>query len=65
MNRIIATEGPTSTLLAAIGSYVKGKLSIAVYGLAIPMAFVNQWLSDGLYVLVALMGDHAQRNPTE
>jgi uncharacterized membrane protein len=34
---------------------LKGKLSLALYVIAIPLAFVNQWLSDGLYVLVALM----------
>ena len=28
---------------------------IPSYVLAIPLAFVNQWTSDGLYVLVALM----------
>jgi uncharacterized membrane protein len=34
---------------------VKGKLSLALCAVAIPLAFVHQWISDGLYVLVALM----------
>ncbi len=52
---IIAREGPGSRLAAAVGRDVKGKLSPAAYAVAIPLAFVSQWLSDGLYVLVALV----------
>ncbi|PYS98097.1 MAG: hypothetical protein DMF65_10590, partial [Acidobacteria bacterium] len=48
-------QGPRSRLAAAVGSDRKGKLSIVCYVLAIPLAFVNQWISDGLYVFVALM----------
>jgi uncharacterized membrane protein len=52
---IIATEGADSTLAEAVGRDWKGKLSVAFYAVAIPVAFVNQWVSDGLYVLVALL----------
>lgn len=52
---IIAHQGPDSELKAAIGKDAKGKLSTLVYALAIPLAFVNQWIADGLYVLVALI----------
>ncbi len=52
---IIAEQGPGSRLAAAVGTDRKGKLSIALYALAIALAFVDQWLSDGLYVVVALM----------
>ena len=52
---IIAAQGPNSKLKAAVGSDVKGKLSPFIYLAAIALAFVNQWLSDVLYVLVALM----------
>jgi uncharacterized membrane protein len=52
---IVADQGPGSRLAAAVGGDVKGKLSLAVYVVAIALAFVNQWLSDALYVLVALM----------
>jgi uncharacterized membrane protein len=38
-----------------VGNDVKGKLSTVVYAVAIPLAFVRQWISAALYVLVALM----------
>src|SRR5213595_1610505 len=52
---ILGAQGPHSKLATAVGSDLKGKLSIAAYVLAIPMAFVNQWISDALYVAVALL----------
>ena len=54
-NAIVAEHGPNSRLASAVGGDAKGKLSIALYALAIACAFVEQWVSDGLYVLVALM----------
>jgi uncharacterized membrane protein len=52
---IIARQGPGSKLKAAVGRDVKGKLSAALYLVAIPLAFVHQAISDAIYVLVALM----------
>jgi uncharacterized membrane protein len=52
---IIAHEGPGSALAAAVGSDRKGRISAVLYAVAIPLAFVNQWISDGVYVFVALM----------
>ncbi len=52
---IIAGQGPGSRLAAAIGADAKGKVSLALYLAAIALAFVNQWLSDALYVAVALI----------
>jgi uncharacterized membrane protein len=52
---IIAQQGSNSKLKAAVGKDIKGKLSPLVYMAAIPLAFVNQWISDALYILVALM----------
>jgi len=52
---IVAAHGPESTLAAAVGSDMKGKVSLGLYALAIPLAFVNQWISDGIYVAVALL----------
>ena len=43
-----------SALATAIGSDVKGKLSVAIYAVAIPLAFVRQWLSCLLYIAVAI-----------
>jgi uncharacterized membrane protein len=51
---IIRSQGPGSPLAAAVAHDVKGKLSMALYVLAIPLAFVNQWLSEALYVIVAV-----------
>jgi len=52
---IIAAEGPGSRLATAVRRDAKGKLSMAMYAAAIPLAFVNQWISDAFYVAVALM----------
>ncbi len=52
---IVAEQGVNSKLEAAIGKDIKGKISPLIYIVAIPLAFVHQWISDGLYVLVAMM----------
>ena len=52
---IIADQGPGSKLAAAIGSDLKGKLSPVLYAAAIPLAFVERWIADALYVAVALL----------
>ena len=53
--RIIKLEGPDSTLARAVGSDWKGKLSPALYTVAIPLAFVNQWIAQAIYVVVAVI----------
>lgn len=52
---IVAEQGPDSVLADALGRDVKGKTSPIIYALAIPLAFVNRWITVGLYVVVALM----------
>jgi uncharacterized membrane protein len=52
---IIACNGRNSALAVALGSDVKGKLSIMLYASAIPLAFLQPWLSIALYIFVALM----------
>jgi uncharacterized membrane protein len=52
---IIACEGRDSKLKQAIGDDRKGWVSLVFYVVAIPLAFVNQWFSDAIYVLVALI----------
>jgi len=52
---IIASQGRESLLKQAIGSDWKGKLSPVIYAVAIPTAFWSPWISQGLYVLVALV----------
>jgi uncharacterized membrane protein len=54
-NAIVAEHGPHSRLGSAIGRDTKGKLSLALYAAAIALAFVNQWISDAIYVVVVLM----------
>jgi uncharacterized membrane protein len=52
---IIAAQGDDSTLAEALGRDVKGKISPAIYLVAVPFAFVNHWVALALYVVVALM----------
>jgi uncharacterized membrane protein len=52
---IIASQGPDSLLKKAVGGDWKGKLSPVFYILAVPLAFLSEWISLALYVLVALM----------
>jgi uncharacterized membrane protein len=52
---IIASQGHGSLLKKAIGRDWKGKVSPLIYLIAIPMAFWSPWVSQGLYVLVALV----------
>src|SRR5215467_8138425 len=52
---IMARDGPASALALAIGRDFKVQLSGAIYAVAIPFAFVQPWISIGLYVVVALM----------
>ena len=42
---IIAAQGEGSKLKQFIGRDIKGKLSPVLYAIAIPLAFVNRWLS--------------------
>lgn len=52
---IIASEGCDSLLARAVGNDLKGKLSLAGYALAIPLAFLNAWLAQLIYAGVALL----------
>jgi uncharacterized membrane protein len=52
---IIAAQGPDSLLKQAVGGDWKGKLSPFVYVIAILAAFKAQWISQALYVAVALV----------
>ena len=52
---IIAEEGPDSSLRAALGRDLKGKVSPLLYLAAIPLAFVSPWIALAVYVFVALM----------
>jgi Predicted integral membrane protein len=46
-------HGENAKLAEAVGGDFKGKISMVLYASAIPLAFVNQWISDAIYVFVA------------
>jgi uncharacterized membrane protein len=52
---IIAKEGRGSLLARAMGKDWKGKLSVVLYSVAVPVAFVSPWIAGGIYVFVALL----------
>lgn len=52
---LIALHGRESVLAAAVGRDRKGKVSIVIYLAAVPLAFVDAWISCVLYVLVAIV----------
>jgi uncharacterized membrane protein len=52
---LLALHGGNSLLAAALGGDFKGKISVAIYLAAIPLAFVHAALACGLYILVAVM----------
>jgi uncharacterized membrane protein len=54
-SRIVKAEGKHSKLAKALGSDIKGRVSPLLYIAAVPMAFVLTWVSDVIYVVVALM----------
>jgi len=52
---IVRHQGPNSKLAAAVGRDKKGKVSLVLYAIAIPMAFVNEWVAYAIYIAVALI----------
>jgi uncharacterized membrane protein len=52
---LVAEQGPDSRLARAMGNDLKGKLSMILYVAGIGLAFVNQWISDAMYVAVVMM----------
>ena len=52
---LVRSHGRDSALGQAIGRDWKGKASVLVYVVAIPVAFLSSWLACALYFLVAAM----------
>ena len=52
---LVRANGRDSAVARAIGSDVKGNISLAIYAAAAPLAYVSPWISYALYVAVALM----------
>ncbi len=52
---LLSLHGASSVLATALGRDFKGKISIVIYAIAIPLAFIRSWVACTLYVLVAVM----------
>lgn len=52
---IIAKNGHDSLLFKSVGKDFKGKASIVLYIIAIIASYFFEWISAGIYILVALM----------
>ena len=52
---LLSIHSPDSVLATALGADFKGKISMVIYLVAIPLAFVRSYLACGLYILVAVM----------
>jgi uncharacterized membrane protein len=56
LQRVLVAEQPEgSRLRKAVRDNFKERISLALYAAAIPLAFYNQWISDAIYVTVALI----------
>jgi len=52
---LIALHGRASALASAVGRDLKGKVSIFLYAVAVPLSFLSAWSAFALYVVVAVM----------
>src|SRR5205807_5394602 len=52
---LVSLHGPDSVIATALGRDFKGKISMVIYLVAIPLAFIKSWLACALYVLVEVM----------
>jgi uncharacterized membrane protein len=52
---LISLHGADSPIATALGTDFKGKISVLIYVLAVPLAFVRPWLACALYVAVAVI----------
>jgi uncharacterized membrane protein len=52
---LLSIHEKDSVLATALGRDFKGKISVVMYLLAIPLAFVGAWIAGGLYILVAVI----------
>lgn len=52
---IIKAEGATFKFKGQLAQAMKEKISILIYLIAIPLAFVNHWLAKAIFILVACL----------
>ena len=52
---LVSLHGRDSVIRVALGRDFKGKVSMVIYLVAVPLAFVRSWMACALYILVAVM----------
>lgn len=52
---LVRLHGADSVIAVALGADVKGKISIVIYLVAIPLSFFRSWLACALYAIVVVM----------
>jgi uncharacterized membrane protein len=52
---LISVHGRDSALATALGADFKGKASLVIYAVAIPLSFWSSWVAFGIYILVAIV----------
>ena len=52
---LIALHGSDSVIATALGRDFKGKISVVLYAIALPIAFLSPAIACAVYVLVAVM----------
>jgi uncharacterized membrane protein len=52
---LVALHGRESAIATALGTDVKGRISLVIYLAAIPLSFVRVWIACALYAVVAIM----------
>jgi len=51
---VLVVEGESLVFATALGSDFKGKISIVLYVIAVPSAFIGPWIAAALYIAVAV-----------
>jgi uncharacterized membrane protein len=52
---LLQLHGKNSTLAKALGKDHKGIISVVIYIIAVPLAFLNSWISLTMYAMVSTM----------
>ena len=52
---LLAIHGSDSRLALAVGADFKGRISVVIYAVAIPLAFLQPWIAVALYIAVAIL----------
>jgi len=52
---MLRIHGPESQLALALGRDLKGKVSVAMYLVALPLSFISPWIGIAIIIAVAVM----------